>query len=227
MSDEHDPPDPDSGFLLPEDDEPMSQAGPGLPEADTAGEPPAPSEVSTFTGILPEPRIEPGPSVIPAGAPAEDSDAALVEPAPLADSPSSDSPAPPPLGPSGRRVEGPAPGVSGVPGRSRREERDRPRAPRGPRPDLLASAEPLYRDRGGYRMRLEPADLARLRELPGSKGKTDRELGETFFDGQSERFVTSLAEDVPAPAEVRVVVDPYSRQAFLAVEQKIRSILSF
>lgn len=76
-------------------------------------------------------------------------------------------------------------------------------------------------------MRLEPADLARLRELPGSKGKTDRELGETFFDGQSERFVTSLAEDVPSPAEVRVVVDPYSRQAFLAVERKIRSILSF
>jgi hypothetical protein len=91
----------------------------------------------------------------------------------------------------------------------------------------VSSEEPLYRDRGGYRMRLEPADLARRRELPGSKGKTDRELGETFFDGQSERFVASLAEDVPAPADVRVVVDPYSRQAFLAVERKIRSILSF
>jgi len=112
-------------------------------------------------------------------------------------------------------------------GRARRDDRERPRAPRGPRPDLAAATEPVYRERGGYRMRLEPPDLARLRELPGSKGRTDRELGETFFDGQSERFATSLAEDVPSPADVRVVVDPYSRQAFLAVEKKIRSILSF
>lgn len=91
----------------------------------------------------------------------------------------------------------------------------------------MLSGEPLYRDSAGYRLRLEPPDLARLRELPGSKGKTDQELGETFFDGQAARLAASLAEDVPAPAEVRVVVDPYSRQAFLAVERKIRSILSF
>jgi hypothetical protein len=121
---------------------------------------------------------------------------------------------------------GPSDGPPGS-AKPRREERDRPRVPRGPRPDLAASEEPLYRESRGYRMRLEPPDLARLRELPGSKGKTDRELGEIFFDGQSERFTTSLAEDVPSPAEVRVVVDPYSRQAFLAVERKIRSILSF
>lgn len=121
---------------------------------------------------------------------------------------------------------GPSDGPPGS-AKPRREERDRPRAPRGPRPDLTASEEPLYRESRGYRMRLEPPDLARLRELPGSKGKTDRELGEIFFDGLSERFTTSLAEDVPSPAEVRVVVDPYSRQAFLAVERKIRSILSF
>jgi hypothetical protein len=106
----------------------------------------------------------------------------------------------------------------------RREERP---SARGPRPDLSVSAEPLYRDSAGYRMRLEPADLARLRELPGSKGKTDQELGETFFDGQAARFSASLSEDVPTPADVRVVVDPYSRQAFLAVEKKIRSIVSF
>lgn len=108
-----------------------------------------------------------------------------------------------------------------------RRRDDRPRAPRGPRPDLIEASEPVYRESAGYRMRLEPADLTRLRELPGSKGKSDRELGETFFDGQTDRFTASLAEDVPAPAEVRVVVDPYSRQAFLAVEKKIRSILSF
>jgi hypothetical protein len=92
---------------------------------------------------------------------------------------------------------------------------------------LTESAEPLYRESRGYRMRLEPADLSRLRELPGSRGKLDRELGEIFFDGQTDRFTASLAEDVPSPAEVRVVVDPYSRQAFLVVEKKIRSILSF
>ncbi len=108
-----------------------------------------------------------------------------------------------------------------------RRRDDRPRVPRGPRPDLIEAAEPVFRESRGYRMRLEPADLTRLRELPGSKGKTDRELGETFFDGQSDRFTASLAEDVPSPADVRVVVDPYSRQAFLAVEKKIRSILSF
>jgi hypothetical protein len=95
------------------------------------------------------------------------------------------------------------------------------------RPRLELARDPLYREARGYRMRLEPADLARLRELPGSKGKSDEELGEAFFDGQSDRFTKALAEDVPAPAEIRVVVDPYSRQAFLALENKIRAILSF
>jgi hypothetical protein len=32
---------------------------------------------------------------------------------------------------------------------------------------------------------------------------------------------------VPTPSEIRVVVDPYSRQAFLALENRIRGILSF
>ncbi|HYK41160.1 MAG TPA: hypothetical protein VE007_02145 [Thermoanaerobaculia bacterium] len=118
----------------------------------------------------------------------------------------------------------PAPAARLQPGRPRRDDRG---PARGPKPDLLASVEPLYRDNAGYRMRLEPPDLARLRELPGSKGKTDQELGETFFDGQAERFSASLSEDVPTPADVRVVIDPYSRQAFLAVEKKIRSIVSF
>jgi len=91
----------------------------------------------------------------------------------------------------------------------------------------LESREPLYREAGGFRLRLEPADLARLRELPGSKGKSDRELGEEFFEKLAPRFARSLAEDVTPPADVRVVVDPYSRQAFLAIERTIRSILSF
>ncbi len=98
---------------------------------------------------------------------------------------------------------------------------------RAPRPDMLESREPLYRESGGYTLRLDPPDLARLRELPGSKGKTDRELGEEFFDGQAARLTGAVSGDVPIPAEVRVVVDPYSRQAFLAVGKSIKGIVSF
>jgi hypothetical protein len=87
--------------------------------------------------------------------------------------------------------------------------------------------EPLYREVRGYRLRLDPPDLARLRELPGSRGKSDTEIGEAFFDGQADRLASAIAEDVPSPCELRVVVDPYSRQAFLALEGTIRGILSF
>jgi hypothetical protein len=96
-----------------------------------------------------------------------------------------------------------------------------------PRPDLIDRREPLYRECRGYKLRLDPPDLARLRELAGSRGKSDDELGEAFFDGQAERLAASIADDVPAPSEIRVVVDPYSRQAFLALENRIRGILSF
>jgi hypothetical protein len=96
-----------------------------------------------------------------------------------------------------------------------------------PRPDLIDRREPLYRECRGYKLRLDPPDLARLRELAGSRGKSDDEIGEAFFDGQAERLAASIADDVPAPSEIRVVVDPYSRQAFLALENRIRGILSF
>jgi hypothetical protein len=104
-----------------------------------------------------------------------------------------------------------------------------PKAPpvRPARPDLAGRREPLYRECRGYRLRLDPPDLARLRELPGSRGKSDSEIGEAFFDGQAERLAASIADDVPSPSEIRVVVDPYSRQAFLALENRIRGILSF
>jgi hypothetical protein len=95
------------------------------------------------------------------------------------------------------------------------------------RPDLQARHEPLYRECRGFRLRLDPPDIARLRELPGSRGRSDEELGEAFFDGQADRLAASIADDVPVPAEIRVVVDPYSRQAFLALENRIRGILSF
>jgi hypothetical protein len=100
-------------------------------------------------------------------------------------------------------------------------------APSPSRPALVAARDPLFRECRGYRLRLDPPDLARLRELPGARGKSDEELGEQFFDGQAERLAESIAGDVPAPSEIRVVVDPYSRQAFLALENRIRGILSF
>ena len=100
-------------------------------------------------------------------------------------------------------------------------------APPPTRPDLKGRREPLYRECRGYRLRLDPPDLARLRELPGSRGKSDSEIGEAFFDGQAERLAASIVDDVPSPSEIRVVVDPYSRQAFLALENRIRGILSF
>ena len=100
-------------------------------------------------------------------------------------------------------------------------------ASRAPRPVPVESAEPIFCRAGGFTLRLEPRDLVRLRELPGAKGRTDKELGEEFFEKQADRLVRSLAEDVAPPAEVRVVVDPYSRQAFLAIERTIRSIVSF
>ena len=93
--------------------------------------------------------------------------------------------------------------------------------------DLTDRRQPLYRECKGYRLRLDPPDLARLRELPGSRGKSDDEIGEAFFDGQADRLAASIADDVPTPSEIRVVVDPYSRQAFLALENRIRGILSF
>ena len=98
---------------------------------------------------------------------------------------------------------------------------------RGARPEMIETREPVYRVAAGYTLRLDPPDLARLRELPGSKGKTDRELGELFFDGQAARLTGAVSGDVSVPAEVRVVVDPYSRQAFLAVGKAIRGIVSF
>jgi hypothetical protein len=100
-------------------------------------------------------------------------------------------------------------------------------AGRDPRPDLIETTQPLYHEQSGYRLRLDPADLARLRELPGSKGKSDRDLGSEFFAHHAARLADALIDDVPVSAEIRVVVDPYSRQAFLALDRVIRGIVSF
>jgi hypothetical protein len=102
----------------------------------------------------------------------------------------------------------------------------RPAEPAG-RSSLLESSAPVYRECAGYRLRLDPSDLARLRELPGSRGRTDEELGREFLLAHGDRLAASLAGDVPTPAEIRVVIDPYSRQAFLALEKTIRGIVSF
>ena len=117
----------------------------------------------------------------------------------------------------------PGPAAQAVTGRLPEPEEPAPAA----RPGGVEPREPVYRECGGFRLRLEPPDLARLRELPGSRGKSDSELGEAFFDGQADRIAASVAGDVSPPAELRVVVDPYSRQAFVALENSIRGIFSF
>jgi len=118
----------------------------------------------------------------------------------------------PPSGPPPQTPGGPVP---------------RPRHDRGARSNLLAVREPLDREAGGYRLRLDILNLAKLRELPGSRGKSDTDLGKEFFDGHAARLAAALAGEVTPPAEVRVVVDPYTRQAFLAVENRVRGIVSF
>ena len=83
------------------------------------------------------------------------------------------------------------------------------------------------RECGGYRFRLHAADVAKLRELAGARGKPDETLVAEFFDAQAPRWAASLADNLPAPADVRIVVDPYSRQAFMASGNTVYSILSF
>lgn len=95
------------------------------------------------------------------------------------------------------------------------------------RPNLLVERAAVLRDHAGYVFRLEPPDLANLRELPGARGKSDEELGTEFLDTHRERLAAALAGDLSAPAAIRVLVDPYSRQAFLAFEDRVRGIISF
>jgi len=95
------------------------------------------------------------------------------------------------------------------------------------RPSLAIERSAVSLEHAGYAFRLEPPDLANLRELPGSRGKSDEELGAEFLAAHAERLSAALAGDLPAPAAVRVLVDPYSRQAFLAVEDRVRGIVSF
>jgi hypothetical protein len=108
-----------------------------------------------------------------------------------------------------------------------RSEAASPAGRRPSRPDLSTERAAVSREHGGYDFRLEPRDLAKLRELPGARGKSDEELGAEFLRAHAERLSAALADDPPAPATIRVVVDPYSRQAFLAFENRVRGIVSF
>lgn len=90
-----------------------------------------------------------------------------------------------------------------------------------------SNAAPAERDFGGYRFHMRPPDVAKLRELAGARGKSDEALVAEFFDSQAPRWAETLAENLPAPADVRIVVDPYSRQSFLASGNTVFSILSF
>ena len=180
--------------------------------------PPAPPVPDSVSGAAPPPAREPAPSAHRDSAPPVEREAAprgepeaappVVATSPAAAPPPADPPSPAPASASVSASASASASVS---------------APR----DLLDRRAPLYRECQGYRLRLDPADLARLRELAGSRGRSDDEIGEAFFDGQADRFAESLAGDVPIPSEIRVIVDPYSRQAFLALENRIRGILSF
>jgi len=95
------------------------------------------------------------------------------------------------------------------------------------RPTLSVERAPVFREQAGYSFQLEPPDLANLRELPNARGKSDEELGKEFLEAYGDRLVAAIADDLPAPASVRVLVDPYSRQAFLALGTRVRGIVSF
>jgi len=174
--------------------------------------PPAPPVPDSVSGAAPPPAREPAPSAHRDSAPPVEREGA---PPVVATSPAA---APPPADPPS-----PSPASASVSASASASASASVSAPR----DLLDRRAPLYRECQGYRLRLDPADLARLRELAGSRGRSDDEIGEAFFDGQADRFAESLAGDVPIPSEIRVIVDPYSRQAFLALENRIRGILSF
>jgi hypothetical protein len=108
-----------------------------------------------------------------------------------------------------------------------RSEAASPSGRRPSRPNLTIERTPVSREQAGYAFRLEPTDLANLRELPGARGKSDEELGTEFLEAHGDRLVAALVGDLPAPASIRVLVDPYSRQAFLAYEDRVRGIVSF
>ena len=122
----------------------------------------------------------------------------------------------PPPGPASESPPAPTRSEAGAPGGRRPN-----------RPDLSVERSAVSRDHAGFTFRLEPTDLANLRELPGARGRTDEELGAEFLLAHADRLAAAIADDLPAAASVRVLVDPYSRQAFLAVDDRVRGIVSF
>jgi hypothetical protein len=123
-------------------------------------------------------------------------------------------------------VPPPGPPREGLPAPAR-SEAAAPAGRRPARPDLSVVRSAVSRDHAGYTFRLEPSDLANLRELPGARGRTDEELGAEFLLAHGDRLAAAIADELPAASSVRVLVDPYSRQAFLAVEDRVRGIVSF
>jgi hypothetical protein len=214
-----------------------------VPQEDASREAPSTAdagELAAPVAGVPEPQTTAPPDIPPSEAPtlpmipveqlrfrAEAAPAPSDAPPPAAPEPPRPAPLARPSGPAAMHGAAGAAGAPAPPAAPATAGVAAVAAPAPPIRDLLDRRQPLYRECQGYRLRLDPPDLARLRELPGGRGKSDDEIGEAFFDGQAERLAASIAGDVPTPCEIRVVVDPYSRQAFLALENRIRGILSF
>jgi hypothetical protein len=108
-----------------------------------------------------------------------------------------------------------------------RSEPGTPAGRRPSRPNLAIERVAVSREHAGFTFRLEPQDLANLRELPGARGRSDDELGAEFLQMHGDRLAAAIAGDLPSASLVRVLVDPYSRQVFLAYQDRVRGIVSF
>lgn len=79
---------------------------------------------------------------------------------------------------------------------------------------------------GSWVLTLDETQCARLRELPNWSGRDEDFVAEDFLGGKASRWAAALS-GIPAGTELRVLVDQFSRQAFLIDGQLVVHIDSF
>ncbi len=79
---------------------------------------------------------------------------------------------------------------------------------------------------GSWVLTLEPQQCARLRELPDWSERDEDFVAESFLSGKADKWSRSLAGVTPG-SELRVIVDQFSRQAFLIDGSTVVHIDSF